>query len=156
MPFLPWVPTAGSAPTPLSVALGGTGAATGTTALANLGAMRVVASTGAAGYTMINGTGTILTWTAPSDGNLHTVVMQAVLHVATNETGGDINLSFTAPAGNVKTTDYIGPGKTADEYACDFAQWQQFVVASGGTVTLAQNSALTAGTATCYAQIWGA
>lgn len=155
MPFLPWVLTPGTAPAPLSVALGGTGAAAAGTALANLGALRLVATTGAAGFTLANSTGTIVTWTVPSDGALHTVILFTDLHVTSNATGGDVNMSFTAPGGNTKTTDFIGAGKTVDDYACDFPQWQQLLIASGGTVTLAQNSALTAGAAVCYAQIWG-
>lgn len=115
---------------------------------------RLAATTPAAGYTLVNGTGPILSWTAPADGNLHTVLLMVILHVSVNETGGDINLAFTSPDGGTKTTDYIGAGKTVDAYACDFPQWQQIVVAPGGTVTLAQNTALTIGAAVCYAQFW--
>jgi len=124
--------------------------------LAPVPGLAVLAATPAAGYTMINGTGTIITWTAPNDGNLHYVLVFSIKHVTSNETGGDVNLAFTNPAGGTKTTDFIGAGKTIDDYACDFPQWQFLVTTGGGTVTLAQNTALTGGASKVYAALWGA
>ena len=126
------------------------------TALANIGGMVKQAATAAAGYTLVNGTGTVISWTVPNDGALHAAVIPVSLVVTTGETGGQILLNYTTPDGTARTTNYVSAGLAAGFYGPSSAQFQTLLCAPGSTVSLTQNTALTAGAAKLWAQIWGA
>ena len=126
-------------------------ATSGTTAAWQQG-MLLQASTGTAGYSLINGTGTIITWTPPNDGNLHRVQMMVNLLVTSAEAGGATGLSgLVSPDGAVHS-----PGLNAGSTGTGLSQLTSSYFALGGSaVTFAQTSALTGGTAILWADMWG-
>lgn len=116
------------------------------------GLERLVATTGPDGMSLINGTQTILAWTAPDDGQIHRVKIFSYLHVATDEIGGDVKIipgdggfSWNAHNGSKGAGDFHildgGPG--------------DIVLLPGTSVSLEQTVALTGGAATVYAEMWG-
>lgn len=111
-----------------------------------------VASTGTTGYTLVNGTGNILTWTAPNDGQMHRVVVIGQVKVTTNQTGGAIGLTFTYPDGSSSATGSVnGGGSNAGYHGLANVV---FLVAPNTTVTLAQTSAQSAGAAIGWFELW--
>jgi hypothetical protein len=113
--------------------------------------LSLAATTGTAGYTLVNGTGNIITWAVPNDGALHTVMIVATMNVTVNETGGQLAVSFTAPDGATFLSSFFAAGLTTGVKTTSFFA----TVKAGTTVALTQNTALTAGTSTAWAQIWG-
>jgi hypothetical protein len=106
-----------------------------------------VATTGAAGTALVNGTPTILSWTAPNDGSLHVVSVFSVIKVTTLEVGGLVQLlattggtagTYTLMAAALGVGVTLGLATTA-------------VVDPGTTVSIVQGSALTVGAATLFA-----
>jgi hypothetical protein len=114
-------------------------------------APQLQASTGAAGFALQNGTPTILSWTAPNDGQLHRATLIAGQHVTSAETGGAVNLNTFLPDGTaVNPSIFPGGGGTGGTGATT-----DRIVQAGSTVSLVQSSALTAGAATVWAELWG-
>lgn len=113
---------------------------------------RVVADTGPSGFALQNATPTILSWTAPNDGKLHSVSLNSLIYVSSTQTGGQINASLTVGGQPYSVLIYPqganagvhGMANIISDFVCD----------PGTTVTLAQSSAQTAGAATLYAQLW--
>lgn len=151
MPFVPWVPTAGNAPTPLPVSLGGTGSGSAAAGLANLGGLVLQAATAVAGYTLVNGTGNVITWTAPNDGAQHRAVVIFSMHVTSTETGGAMVMNCNFPDGFANQPTLLAAGSAAGGFGTVVAR----VVQAGAVVSVAQSSALTAGAAVAWAEIWG-
>jgi len=116
-----------------------------------------IADTGAAGFTLINGTQNVIAWTAPSDGQAHTFTVYGQVHVTAIETGGQIQIAYTQPDGNGQTTiiDAGGHGATGTFGLGSSGNFSRQVQA-GTTVTLQQGTALTAGTAVMFASLFGA
>ncbi len=115
-------------------------------------AMMLLAATGTAGFALQNGTPTLLTWTAPSDNQLHRVLLISGQNVSVAETGGAVGLSFTAPNGTGGTASvYAGGSGTGLSAATYIGR----LVQAGTVVSLAQTSALTLGAAVVWAEIWG-
>jgi hypothetical protein len=113
-----------------------------------------VADTGNAGTALINGTATILSWTAPNDGNLHVAVLVVTLEVTSGETGGQVIFQITQlPGGHTPNFAPFPGGSGAGGYT--FAA-SSFAVPAGQVAALKQNTALTGGAAVVYAQIWAA
>jgi hypothetical protein len=112
------------------------------------------ATTGATGYTLINGTGTILTWTAPGDGALHTVYIAASLRVTVLEVGGQISVVPTDTVAGVGYSPVIfNPAKGIGWFIMtDGAVFA--VLVPGDTIAIAQTSALTSGASVLFAEIW--
>jgi hypothetical protein len=115
--------------------------------------MAKAADTGDAGYQLVNATGTILSWTAPADGQLHRITLTALLGVTSTETGGAIGLTFTDPGGTTHTNSTQFAGGAGAGVTTALADR---LVAPGSTVSLNQFSALTGGAAVLWAQIWAA
>ena len=138
----------------LPIAQGGTAAATAAAGLANLGGIGLQATTGASGFALQNGTPNILTWTPPNDGAVHRVVLVATLTVATTESGGRIDCTFSNPANAATTVAGVIAGALSggDSYG---PSMMSFTVAGGTAFVLKQGVALTAGAATLWAEIWG-
>lgn len=113
---------------------------------------RLVATTGVNGFMLQNATPNILSWTAPNDGNMHRLIVFATLHVTSSETGGKVVLNFTAPDGGTGSNSMTAGGTAAGVFATDVP----FCVCAeaGTTATLAQATALTAGAAVVWAEIW--
>jgi hypothetical protein len=110
------------------------------------------AITPAAGFALQDGTPAILSWTAPDDGQLHTIMQVAYVYASSEMTGGNINCSFYDPAGNAVTDPEFVTGGLMSGYS----NWNSNVllVAPGTVSAIGQGSALTGGAATCWAEIW--
>jgi hypothetical protein len=124
-------------------------AAYGTEAL-----MSKVADTGEAGYQLADATGTILSWTAPDDGQLHAFLVIGAVVVTSTETGGAIQSSYSPPGSGGHTASLDSGAHGAGTFGMTAGSGG--VVAPGSTVTVTQNTALTGGAATAFAQIWAA
>lgn len=110
-----------------------------------------VATTGPAGVALIDGTQTILSWTAPDDGQLHQFNVIGALEVTAAETGGTIITSYTQPDGATATPALFaaaqGVGTTGNV--------NNRLIPGGTTISVQQSSALTAGASVLYCEIWG-
>jgi hypothetical protein len=114
--------------------------------------LSLVAATAAAGYSLVNGTGNIITWTAPNDGLLHRFGIFAALHVTVNETGGQITVAYTLPDGTATTHTLFAAGATAGDQPPAIPL---MITAQANTaVTVKQATALTGGTSVMWAEIW--
>jgi hypothetical protein len=145
-PYLPvpsGTPAAGSAPLAT-----GTGQASAWT---QLGTLQKVATTGNNGYTLVNGTGNIITWTAPSDGNMHRVLLFAELNVTSALTGGQISLSHNLPNGTAYNPQIIAANQGSG--AKNIGN-PVYLVQPGSLVALQQNSAISAGAGVLWAELW--
>lgn len=120
----------------------------------NTGVLANVASTGTAGYTLVNGTGNILTWTAPNDGQMHRVLILGEIKVISAQTGGAIVCTFTYPDASASPSASINTGGAGTGY--HGLNNPTFLVAPGTTVTLQQSTAQTAGAAVGWFEIWAA
>lgn len=114
------------------------------------GGMQRVAATPQAGVALVNGTPAFLTWTAPNDGKNHDVLVFNSLSVTVAETGGLIQISFTAPSTAARQFPPFAGGAAIGDYY----NFQSFTVKPGTTVTVAQASALTLGAAQYWADMW--
>jgi hypothetical protein len=123
--------------------------------------MTLQATTGVGGYTLVNGTGTIISWTAPSDGNLHRFTIHARLIMSSGGTGGAL---YTGNGGTVLTGGTVNSGsflwnnnQGAGDYFLNKSGSGDYkgVLGPGEQIYIKQNSALTAGAGIFYAEIWG-
>jgi hypothetical protein len=122
--------------------------------------LSVAAATTTAGYTLVNATGTILTWTAPNDGKLHRAKLFYTEHVSSGKTGGGITFGSLSGAGNGTLTPdgaagwqtVMGGGESAGARGSENVT--ELIVGAGNTIFLYQNSALSAGAAVAWAEIW--
>lgn len=113
------------------------------------------ATTGGSGYALVNGTGTIISWTAPNDGNMHRVLVFAVLHITSNETGGTIALNFDLPDGTTGNKTIFSQNQSASVVYPLANNCPQFLLVEANTaVSLSQSTALTGGAATLFAELW--
>lgn len=116
--------------------------------------LSLVAATGAGGYTLVNGTGTVISWSVPNDGQRHRFMLVYSMDITVNETGGAISVVFTSPGSTAVTYGILPGSQTAGwnfgeaPAFCSFAK-------PGTTVSISQTSALTAGAAVLTADIWG-
>jgi hypothetical protein len=109
------------------------------------------ATIGSTGYTLVNGTGNILAWTAPNDGNMHRVLVMCSLLVTTTEVGGAIGASLTLPNGTGKV-----PGLFSGTSGAGLSQGTfSYFIQANTSVTVQQTSALTSGAAILWVEIWG-
>lgn len=113
------------------------------------------AATPAAGFALQNATPTIISWTAPADGANHRAEILGEVVISSTETGGSIQVQFTCPDGGTRTLNLINGGLGAGIQVAAFAGNNSFIIASGSTVNVNQSTALTAGAATAYLEIWG-
>ena len=119
-------------------------------------ALQQQATTGTSGYALINGTGNIITWTAPSDGNLHRVVIVCTVHVTSTETGGELAVSLFTPDGQNTVQAVLPANLSTGVYGLTggAAGWNAVVIEAGSVFALRQFNALTAGAATVWAELW--
>lgn len=111
----------------------------------------LVGTTGAAGFALQDATPTIIgPVNVPNDGNLHRATVVWGLNVTSAETGGAVAMEYTGPGGNAVTPQLSAGGAGAGETGTQFDR----VVKPGSTVSVVQTSALTAGAATGYAELW--
>jgi hypothetical protein len=116
------------------------------------GPLALQAATPVSGFALVNGTPNILTWTAPNDGQQHRVQVFASLHVISTETGGIVNVNFSAPDGNNGTFQLIAGSLAAGLFT---ANPPRLVVVQAGQPVNILQTALTAGAALLWAEIWG-
>jgi hypothetical protein len=154
-PFQPQtLPLAGGTITG-SLTVDGTVTAVGGLAGPQTDLMTQLASTGAAGFALQDATPTIISWTAPSDGNMHRVLLNTIIHVTSAQTGGAVTITHVAPDGTSSTdTPFAGGLGTGITKPAAIGNGM-FPVEAGSTVTVAQSSAQTAGAATLWAELWG-
>lgn len=110
----------------------------------------------ASGFALQNGTPTIVTATAPNDGNRHIALIAGWVNVTTAETGGQLTVTLTQ--NGISTPVICDAGGHTPQSLELFnnnivGNAGGFLVDPGTTVTLAQSSALTAGAATVNAEI---
>lgn len=114
-----------------------------------------MASTGNSGHALINGTGTILSYTTPNDGQLHPIVVTFAIDLG----GGGTTGGTIAQGASGQTL--------ADGITMALASGFIFATEAGGipvavslpantTFDISQTEALTAGSATAYIQILSA
>lgn len=115
--------------------------------------LKKVAATANAGFALQNGTPTILTFTAPNDGQNHRYELYTEKHVTTAETGGAVQLSFTTPDAALGVSTFFPGGQAAGVFLP--AGPQQILVGPGTTVTVSQSSALTVGASVLFCEVWG-
>lgn len=117
-------------------------------------AMARQAATALAGYTLVNGTGTIISWVIPNDGQLHRFTVFASEDVTGATTGGAITVSWTMPDGTTASWVILPATQAATGFVTGQVSYQ-VLARPGTTVTVVQSSALTAGSAVAWAEIWG-
>lgn len=106
-----------------------------------------VASTLQAGFALQNATPTIVSWTAPNDGQLHQALVSATLVVSSAETGGQVFIRWTSGGAAQVFTAFNGGLGAGAVYA------NTVTADPGTTVHIDQNTALTAGAASVFATI---
>lgn len=109
-------------------------------------------ATPVAGTALINGTQTICTWTTPNDGLLHRVLAFGSLNVTSGQTGGVVNFSGVIPSLGTANDALFAGGQAIGSY---MGFGPAAIVGPNQTVTINQATALTAGAAVIYAEIWG-
>lgn len=111
------------------------------------------AATPVGGYTLANGTGTILSWTPPNDGKQHRTLVFASMSITTLEAGGAIQANFNVPSGATYAYTLFGASQGVGFNYNAF--YLPVIVQAGQPVTITQASALTSGAAVMWAEIWG-
>lgn len=117
-------------------------------------ALQVQAATPVGGVALVNGTPTILSWTAPNDGKQHWAQIFASVAVTTTQVGGSCSFNWTA--GGVAISHSVFPGGAGSGTGAGPSNNFAVAVDAGTTVTFAQASAMTSGAASVFAGIWGA
>jgi hypothetical protein len=116
------------------------------------GVLSLAASTGPGGFTLVNGTPNILTWTAPGDGALHRFMIFGAMDVTSAETGGLVGVTATYPDGAVAGWTLFADNQVAGANYSGYTA--PLITKAGTTVTVQQYTALTAGAAVLWAEIW--
>ena len=112
------------------------------------------ASTGASGYTLVNGTGTVLTWTAPLDGQLHTVYLASSLRITSAATGGQFNITVNDTIAGAGYSPVVFNASKGAGYFIQVDTTPLIVLTPGDTIAIVQQTALTAGAGSLFAEIW--
>lgn len=113
------------------------------------GKIGLLATTGPNGFTLVNGTPNILSWTAPNDGQLHRIFVFFSLNVTSLQTGGNVGITIGSGGHN------LAAGGLAAGYQFGLSQSMSAIVLPGQTVLIAETVAQTAGAAVFYGEIWG-
>jgi hypothetical protein len=118
--------------------------------------LQLLASTGPAGFALQNATPVILSYTFPNDGNLHRLFIGGSMNVTSAETGGQVTYTCSPPAGGAVTgTVLFAAGSGVAPNLGSLGNRTLVVAGSGTTVTVQQATALTAGAAVVWVEIWG-
>lgn len=116
------------------------------------GIASLVASAGINGFTLQNATPNILSWTAPSDGQVHRVILIGEIHVTSAETGGAVSFNAAYPDGSTSfSATVVGAGAGAGFHGLTNSS---FLVQPGQTVTVQQTTALTLGASVLFIEMW--
>lgn len=112
-------------------------------------------TTGVGGYTLVNGTGTVFTYTTPNDGLMHRILTFANKVVGSTETGGAIWVTFTPMSGAGTHVQIFNGGAAGGFQTIGNGAFITLLVAANTAVAITQNTALTGGASTLWAEIWG-
>jgi hypothetical protein len=123
-------------------------------ATSSVTAPQLQSATPAAGFTFVNATPVILSWTAPSDGKLHRYTIYVGQTVSSNMTGGETAILFTTPGGTPESQQFGAAGLAAGFYGPNSFAFLSGMVEAGTTVTIEQFTAMTAGAAVMWAELW--
>jgi hypothetical protein len=115
--------------------------------------MQRQAATALAGFPLQNATPTVLSWTAPSDGQNHRIEILATGFATVLEVGGQLNANYALPNGNTSPFPLLLQGGQGAGYIT--AGYVAAIIGPGAVVSIQQSSALTSGAATVWAEIWG-
>jgi hypothetical protein len=120
----------------------------------NLNGLQLRAATGVAGFALQDATPTILSWTAPNDGNKHRAEIFFSAAVQSAVTGGEIAFTYTLDgmnAGDIillyANSMYTGTYPPVNPAAV--------MIDPGTTISVMQQSAMTGGDCIVWAEIWG-
>lgn len=118
--------------------------------------LELVATTGLNGVALVNGTPTILSWTAPNDGKMHRVITFSQLYVSVATTGGQVDASVPLPSGNTSLKGIFSSTLAVGDYPLSQDNWPYSLalIPPNTTFSVVQQSALTAGAAKIWAEIW--
>lgn len=117
----------------------------------------LAATTGAAGFALQNATPTIVSWTAPNDGQLHSVNLSVKLNVGSGMTGGTAGVQVTelgSASADTSITVFNAKASTGWFHFPDNPAPDVWLIGPGATIAVVQLAALTAGAATLYANIY--
>lgn len=116
------------------------------------GPLALVATTDITGYTLVNGTGQILSWQTPNDGQMHRVLVFCTVNITSAETGGGIQAASSPPGtgSHLNTVDAGGHGA-----GVTYAPPAELIAGPNTTVVVNQSSALTVGAAVAFIEVWG-
>jgi hypothetical protein len=150
---------ANATPAPARLAVGSAGQTLGVSSgLPAWGmGMTLLATTTATGVALTSGTPTLLTWTAPNDGNMHRVLLVGELVVSSTETGGKVTVSFTDPAGGAHNGLQIyASALGAGAFGLPGTSSPVLTLIQANTAfTVAQAVGLSGGAAIFYGELWG-
>jgi len=113
----------------------------------------LVATTGESGFALQNGTPTIISWTAPNDGNLHRVQLFFLVDVTSTQTGGAVQAQPISPLGDTAFIVVFAGGASSGT-SHGPANATTFTIGPNTTFSLVQSSAQSAGAAKVFAEIW--
>lgn len=113
--------------------------------------LRPVASAGPAGFTLVNGTPTILAWTCPSDIPSHRLVVCSSMQVGSLQTGGAVTVTWKDPGGTSRTSTIYAGGLAAGLQLP--SPLLAVAIQGGQPVTVAQSSALTGGSGVAWFEL---
>jgi hypothetical protein len=112
---------------------------------------RKVAATAGTGFALQDGTPVILAWTAPSDGNTHSFLVQFRMRNTAQQAGGKVTLSFGASDQVINLNAGSEPGIDHENETGN-----TWLAMPGEVITVQQIEPLTAGNGTVYCEIWAA
>lgn len=115
------------------------------------GKLGLVASTGPNGFALQNASPVILQWAAPNDGLMHRAIIFSLLVVTSLQTAGAVLAIFDNAGHNL-----FAGGLAAGSYWPSAGPYPAVVIPPGAASNLVQlqQTAMTAGAATLYAEIW--
>jgi hypothetical protein len=119
------------------------------------GSLAKQAATPATGFALINGTPTIISYTTPNDGNIHTAIVSIAKIVTSTETGGQINITYTI-GGQAQNLVLLGGANAPGVFFTANAIRYVMMVDPNTTVSIVQAVALTAGASVVYVELFGA
>ena len=139
---------------PVSIAQGGTGAATALAAIAALQGLGLQAgSTAPAGFALQNATPTIVSFVVPNDGKTHWCLAMAGEHCTVATTGGAVSLNYVLPDGFAVGHTLLAPTVAAGDNS-GMQNTLLIPVQAGSTVSISQSTAMTAGAALVWAALF--
>ena len=124
----------------------------------NLNGLKLQATTPVDGFSLTDGTPTILTWTPPADGKLHMFIIFYVGDITSAPLdGGGLSASFALPDDAPGGYDLGGSGSQSTP-GFDYTFYQTYnmtLIKGGTTLTVAQLNPVTEGAETVWVEIWG-